>query len=180
MILHLIRHPPPSIAPGICYGRLDVSAEIPAAAIAALRAQLPSGLPVYSSPLRRCLDLAHRLHPAPVVDARLAEMDFGAWEGRSWDAIPRAELDAWAADIAGYAPPGGESPLQLQARVLDFVAGLSVPEAVLVTHAGVIRMLLAYCQKLPPRRWPELKVAYLAPLRIELLPDVRVSGPAKR
>ena len=168
MILHLIRHPPPSIAPGICYDRLDVSAEIPAAAIAALRAQLPSGLPVYSSPLRRCLDLAHRLHPAPVVDARLAEMDFGAWEGRSWDAIPRAELDAWAADIAGYAPPGGESPAQLQARALDFVAGLNVPEAVLVTHAGVIRMLLAYWQELPPESWSQLLLAYASCTRLHV------------
>ena len=71
------------------------------------------------------------------------ELNFGAWEGRPWDEIPRPELDAWAADLAGYAPPGGESPSQLEARVLAFVAGLRVPEAVLVTHAGVIRLLLA-------------------------------------
>lgn len=144
MILHLVRHPRPRVAPGICYGRLDVAAESDAAALDRLCARLPPGLPVWSSPLRRCLDLAEQLHPSPAVDARLAEMDFGTWEGRPWDEVPRAELDAWAADVAGYAPPGGESPRQLQERVLEFLAGLEVGEAVLVTHGGVIRVLEAY------------------------------------
>jgi len=160
MILHLIRHPKPLIDPGICYGRLDVAAEHSEPVAARLRGELPPGLPVYSSPLRRCRELAEQLQPSPVIDARLAEMDFGAWEGRAWDDIPRHELDAWAADIAGYAPPGGESPRQLQHRALDFVAGLTVPEAVLVTHAGVIRVLVAHWQGLPAERWGELVFAY--------------------
>ena len=160
MILHLIRHPAPLVEPGICYGRLDLAAEDAPAVAAGLRVALPPGLPVWSSPLRRCRELADLLHPAPVLDARLVEMDFGDWEGCAWDSIPRAELDAWAADVAGYAPPGGESPLALQRRALDFVAGLTVPEAVIVTHAGVIRTLLAHWQGLPPARWTELVFAY--------------------
>ena len=87
-------------------------------------------------------------------------MDFGAWEGRAWDAIARTELDAWAADIAGYAPPGGESPLAVQRRALDFVTGLDVPEAVVVTHAGVIRMLVAHVRELSPLRWADLQFAF--------------------
>lgn len=143
MILHLIRHPRPLIAPGICYGALDVPAEDAAAVAAVLRAELPPGLPLWSSPLRRCRELAGELHTQPVFDERLQEMDFGAWEGRPWDDIPRTELDAWAADVADYAPPGGESPRQLQQRVLAFIVTLQVAEAVLVTHAGVIRVLQA-------------------------------------
>ena len=85
-----------------------------------------------------------------------------------WDNVPRAELDAWAADIAGYAPPGGESPLMLQRRALDFVAGLAVPEAVIVTHAGVIRTLLAYWQNLPPTAWPQLVFAYGSRTTVEV------------
>ncbi|MGE5472283.1 MAG: alpha-ribazole phosphatase family protein [Bacteroidota bacterium] len=143
MILHLVRHPQPLVEPGICYGRLDLPAANAGIVAAKLRAELPAGLPVWSSPLRRCRELADLLHPTPILEARLQEMNFGAWEGLPWDAIPRAELDAWAADVAGYAPPGGESPHQLQQRALDFVAALKVPEAVIVTHAGVIRTLLA-------------------------------------
>lgn len=168
MILHLVRHPPPLIAAGICYGRLDLPGENPAAAAERLRAELPPGLPVWSSPLQRCRLLAETLHPAPVLDERLAEMNFGAWEGRPWESIPRAELDAWAADIAGYAPPGGESPRAVQERALAFVTGLDVPEAVLVTHAGVIRTLLAHQRGLPPERWLELNFAYASRTVIEL------------
>lgn len=160
MLLHLIRHPQPLVEPGICYGRLDLAAENPAAVASALRLELPAGLPVWSSPLRRCRELAELLHPAPSIDERLREMNFGAWEGVAWDAIPRAELDAWAADVAGYAPPGGESPRELQQRALDFVAGLRGPEAVVVTHAGVIRVLVAHLRGLPPERWSELSFAY--------------------
>lgn len=158
--LHLIRHPKPLVAQGICYGQLDLAAENAEAAAAALRTELPPGLPVWSSPLRRCLTLAGLLHPTPQVDSRLAEMNFGLWEGRPWQDIPRAEIDAWAADVAGYAPPGGESPLALQARALAFADSLKVDEAVIVTHAGVIRTLLAHAQNLPPQRWCELNFAY--------------------
>ncbi len=143
MILHLIRHPRPLIAPGICYGRLDIPAENPNSVAARLRAELPPGLPVWTSPLRRCRDLAAQLHAQPIIDQRLVEMDFGNWEGVAWEAIPRHQLDAWAADVAHYAPPGGESPLAVQQRALAFVASLTVSEAVVVTHGGVMRLLQA-------------------------------------
>lgn len=159
MILHLIRHPKPLIEPGICYGQLDVAAENPVVTAERLRGELWPGLSpgfmLWSSPLCRCRELAEKLaetladsshaSPSPVqLDARLMEMNFGAWEGRPWDSVPRNELDAWAADVEDYAPPGGESPRQLRKRVLDFVAGLGDGEHVLVTHAGVIRLLLAH------------------------------------
>lgn len=168
MILHLIRHPKPIIEPGVCYGQRDIPAENAAAVAEHLALQLPSGLPVFSSPLQRCRELASCLSPIPVFDPRLMEMAFGDWEGRPWTAIPRAELDAWAADVAGFAPPGGESPTALQQRALAFVASLNVPEAVIVTHAGVIRTLLAYWQKLPPARWTSLVFDYGSCTRVQV------------
>jgi alpha-ribazole phosphatase len=160
MILHLVRHPEPAVAPGICYGRLDIPAKNAGAVAARLRARLAGGLPVWSSPLRRCRELAELLLPQAAIDDRLVEMNFGVWEGQPWDAIPRVELDAWAANVGGYAPPGGESPLALQRRALDFVAGLDTPESVIVTHAGVIRVLLAHWRGLPPGEWPQLAFAH--------------------
>lgn len=168
MILHLIRHPKPSIETGVCYGQLEIPAKIEKSEVERLQAALPPGLPVWSSPLGRCLRLAEQLHPQPRIDARLAEMNFGEWEGRRWDDIPRAELDAWAADIAGYAPPGGESPAAVQQRALDFVAGLAVPEAVIVTHAGVIRMLLAHWQGLPASELANLNVPFAGLIQVRL------------
>jgi len=160
MILHLVRHPPPQLPPGTCYGQLDVPALAVAEAAARVAALLPAGLPVYSSPLQRCLRLAERLHPAPRIDARLAEMHFGEWEGQRWEAIGAAALDPWAADVAGFAPPGGENGYAVQSRALEFLAEVRAPEAVLVTHAGVIRALLAHWQGLPPSRWLELQFGF--------------------
>jgi alpha-ribazole phosphatase len=141
--LYLIRHPKPDIDTGICYGRSDLGlAESAVARAEALRPLLPADAPVWSSPLRRCLELARELHAEPVIDERLLEMHFGAWEMRRWDDIPRAELDAWAANPVGYTPPGGESATALRQRVAALLGEL--PElAVVVAHGGVLRAAVA-------------------------------------
>lgn len=156
MRIYLIRHPRPEVAPGICYGRSDltVSGREQAAVLAALLPQLralPPATPIFSSPLIRCAALARQLSLArgaagPQLDARLAEMDFGAWEMRAWDALARDEIDAWAADLTGYRPGGGESVLQMAARVQAFhadLARLPFECAIVVCHAGTIRLSLA-------------------------------------
>lgn len=168
MILHLVRHPPPDVGPGVCYGRSDVMARDVDLAAARLRAILPSAVPVFSSPLSRCRSLAERLHPSPVFDERLMEMHFGEWEGLRWAEVDIQGLDAWAADVAGYAPPGGESGRSVQARALAFVESLSAAEAVLVTHAGVMRALLAHWQGLPSQRWLELRFEFAAVTSVSL------------
>jgi alpha-ribazole phosphatase len=150
MRLLLVRHPPPEVAPGLCYGSTDVP--VTAAAIrrvhaALLKAGLPGARPVYASPLRRCADLARELAGDSVhLDARLAEMDFGAWELRSWEAIGRSAVDAWNADLLHYRPGGGESVLQVARRVAAFRDALHASgqsEALIVCHAGTMRLLAA-------------------------------------
>ena len=56
----------------------------------------------------------------------------------------------------------------LQQRALAFVNSLDLPEVVLVTHAGVIRTLLAHWQALPPAEWTQLIFAYGSCTSIEL------------
>lgn len=175
MQVFLIRHPPPRIDPGVCYGRLDVEAIDPAGAAARLRPLLPAGVPVCCSPLRRARILAEALHPAPVIDARLAEIDFGEWEGRRWDDIDRAALTAWADDLLGFVPPGGESVAALQARVLAFAATLATWPAdsalALVTHGGVLRALLGHWLRLPVAEWTRLQFAFARVSAVELAGD---------
>lgn len=131
------------MAPGTCYGATDLPlADDPAIHAAALQTLLPAGVPVYSSPLVRARLLAEALHPAPLFDDRLREIDFGDWEMQAWDDLDRALLDAWAADPFHFVPPGGEAVASLRARVVDFLAGLP-GEAVLVAHAGVIKVCAA-------------------------------------
>jgi alpha-ribazole phosphatase len=155
MKIVLIRHLAPSIATGICYGRLDVAAD-PATAdqIAGLAAKptLVGATRVWTSPARRCRALAHALaltlRARQVVDARLQELDFGAWEGKSWDTIPLAALDRWAASPLTFAPPGGESGAELVLRVRDFCAELmrAQQNCVVVSHGGPLKVLIALLQ----------------------------------
>jgi alpha-ribazole phosphatase len=80
-------------------------------------------------------DLA--FHPDP----RLAEMDFGHWEGRRWDALGEPALTAWTNDFAHHPPGGGESVQAFMTRVASAWrdAHRSGGSCAWITHAGVIR-----------------------------------------
>jgi alpha-ribazole phosphatase len=148
--LTLLRHVRPEVTEGLCYGITDLAlAPGHQAALEALLPRLPPVTAIATSPLRRCREtaeaLAARLRLQVEMDPRLIEMDFGAWEGRPWDDIPRAELDQWAADFLHARPHGGESVAQLQARVRAALADFRTRPGhpLLVTHGGVIKAALA-------------------------------------
>lgn len=149
--LYLIRHTKPDIEPGICYGQLDlgVAASFDEEANRILHC-LPKLELVIASPLLRTNRLGEFLaqeRQCPLrSDARLIEKHFGAWEGKYWDDIPRHEIDAWAANVMDYAPPGGESAQMLMQRMQGFMLDLArLPERhiALVAHGGSIRAMLA-------------------------------------
>lgn len=138
-----LRHPRPAVAPGICYGRTDLDLGPEGAAdIKAALAATPLTAQVIASPARRCRALAEGLAARDRVeltlDPRLWELDFGAWEGRAWDQIDRAESQPWSADPWTLAPPGGETFADLHTRIAEALTGLA-PGTALVCHAGPIR-----------------------------------------
>lgn len=149
--LYLIRHTTPAIAPGICYGQLDIDvADSFAAEANNVLHYLPPLQLIITSPLLRTRRLAEHLAQAQHCelrnDARLLEKNFGAWEGKAWDDIARSEIDAWADDFMGYAAQGGETAQQVMQRVknlLGEVAQLPQKNIALVAHAGSIRAILA-------------------------------------
>lgn len=154
--LYLIRHPRPVVEADTCYGRSDL-AVVPqerARIQAALIPLLPRNALLFSSPLRRCAELAEGLASAldgvqTHYDPRLAEMNFGDWEMRTWDTIPRSEVEAWANDMVDYRPGNGESVLQVARRVQDFFNALPTLDAkhvIVICHAGTIRLLTA-CER---------------------------------
>ena len=151
--LWLLRHAPVLAAPGLCYGRTDLPADPAATRRAAetLAKQLPRGTVVKTSPLQRCELLAHELQAlrpdlAFTPDARLREMDFGRWEGQTWDTIGKSAIDTWVAGFATHAPGGGESLAQMLHRVAaalqtarEWRANQGTKDVVWITHAGVAR-----------------------------------------
>lgn len=153
MRLWLARHAQPLIASGICYGVTDVAADAALTLQAAktLAEILPRHTQCRVSPLQRCQQLAAALqqirpdclfNSATYTDARLAEMNFGHFEGQSWSVIPKAEVDAWAANFGSHRFGGQESAnevLQRVAQALQASQTLQVDDVLWITHAGVIR-----------------------------------------
>ena len=108
---------------------------------------------IVSSPLERCRETAAPLAKARrrAVDVGRAwtEVDYGEWTGRSISQLRRTKL--WR--LVMFAPsnvrfPGGESLLEVQGRAvaatLDIVARQARGTVVVVTHADVIKLLVAH------------------------------------
>lgn len=173
MNLWLVRHATPLVESGICYGRKNVPADAGATAecVRQLAEILPAKIRIISSPLQRCEQLAQALHGlrpdfAYKTDPRLQEMDFGRWEGRAWQDIAPAELQAWTDGFAHHAVGGsGESTMQVMERVAEAFDELQGPADTLwITHAGVIRAaeLIARGQRhiASADQWPISAPAY--------------------
>jgi len=166
----LIRHAQPDVAPGICYGALDLKLAQPVTPEPERIVRMLDGLPasrLVTSPMARAIETAALLAqqadaPACEIEPRLRELDFGTWEGTAWDAIPRDALDLWAADLMGARPHGGESAQQVMARVTAWVDTLDAGSSDclwVVTHAGPMRMLAAH--------WLGLSLAQTLQWRLE-------------
>ncbi len=167
MKLWLVRHAPPLVEAGVCYGVSDMPADAAhtrdcAAQLAPL---LPQGLTLWTSPLQRCGALAEQLRALRPdlslrTDARLAELDFGCWEGVRWDDIPRAAFDDWTANFGAARFGGRESVNELLQRVAAVRAEVRAigQDAVWVTHAGVLRAMALLANRRMrvtlARQWP--------------------------
>ena len=122
--------------------------------------QLVSGLgrygftAVYSSDLRRTRETAQAIsaaHHLPILSCGdLRELAFGEWEGLAWrQAATRdpAFAQRWLDEYPSLATPGGEEFGHFLARVQHAVSEIADEVqggcAAIVTHAGVIRTILA-------------------------------------
>jgi probable phosphoglycerate mutase len=102
------------------------------------------------SPLKRACRTAELLQPAaPVsVEARLREMSFGAWEGRTIADLRESVGASFLAEEdkgLDFQPPGGESPRSVMNRLAGWTKEVAEQGApvVAVAHKAAIRALLA-------------------------------------
>jgi broad specificity phosphatase PhoE len=128
--------------------------------------------------------------PHLVIDAGLREVDFGRWEGLTFEQArydDQAAVDRWAAGDPDFAFPGGERFTDFLDRVHGAGSRL-VAEAgdtvVAFTHAGVIRHLICHFLGLPWRNYVLFDVHYASLAVIELFEGKGVLtgfnlGPAK-
>jgi alpha-ribazole phosphatase len=151
MEIFLVRHTETICEKGICYGQADVDIRDPYLHIfQEIKAQLPTGASVYSSPLMRCKKMAEFISKDITFDKRLMEMNFGNWELQPWNDIPVEEIKPWMDNFVTVRVPNGESFEDLHERVGEFYSELlqkKVDKIILICHAGSIRSILSRYHK---------------------------------
>ena len=155
--LILVRHAESEMK-GCYVGRLDppLSAQGRAQADALARRMAGQSLAaVYSSPLKRALTTAQMIaapHGLEVnVIAELAELDFGDWDGLTYQEIAEIapqRFNRWLADPAQARPPNGETLLEMSQRVMEAINGIIAAHpgetVVVVTHGGPARIIVCH------------------------------------
>jgi len=144
---------------------------------------------LYSSDLSRARETAQiiaRTFTPPLtiqVSAAWRELDFGAWDGLTYAEIATAfpeQLDFFT-DPEGVAPPGGETLLHLQRRVLLALGQACTAEPgdlLIVSHGGPLRVLLSSVLGMPLARQWQLALAPGSLSALDLLPVQDVSAPS--
>jgi len=134
---------------------------------------------IITSPLARCAEFAHALAQRRALpcslDERLREMHFGVWEGRSAAELMTTDAAALArfwSDPVRNTPPGAEPLTGFAARVLsawrDIIAGHAGEKVLLITHGGVMRVILGHVMQQPLERLLEVEVPHGALRRIRI------------
>jgi alpha-ribazole phosphatase len=121
--------------------------------------------------LQRCArfaaELGDRLNLSVHLDKDLQELHFGVWEGQSTAALMETDAEAlglfWS-DPYGFTPPQGEPVSDFSVRVLAAVARLHQAYAgervLLISHGGVMRLLLAQARGLPREQLLNVEVGH--------------------
>ncbi|MCI2416316.1 histidine phosphatase family protein [Saccharopolyspora sp. K220] len=95
------------------------------------------------------------------LDKRLRETHLGEWQGLSGAEVEHGwpgAMSAWRANAA-WAPPGGESRVEVAERAFEVVEELDQQHqgtALLCAHGGLITALTARLVGLPVDLWPSL------------------------
>jgi broad specificity phosphatase PhoE len=122
---------------------------------------------IVSSPLRRAIETAETVARGRIVEAdpRLMEMDYGAWEGLTYEQIDAVDVSGrarWMEDPEAWPCPGGESGADVAARARSFLVDLqawaaampgSDPVVLAVAHSTFNRVLLAVAVNVPVREY---------------------------
>lgn len=164
--LLLVRHAPTAATRAAAFPADEGLDARGRAAAGRLAAALPARAEVLASPARSCRETAAAAGLEAQVVPALADVDYGAWAGRTLDELQAADPDgaaAWLSD-PGARPHGGETLHELAARVeawLDAQAMLG-GRAVAITHAAVVRAAVVHALGAPPAAFWRIDVPPLA------------------
>ncbi|QZE15871.1 alpha-ribazole phosphatase family protein [Halosquirtibacter laminarini] len=184
MKITIVRHTPPEVKEGVCYGQTDLHVD---PTFKSHLDQIQSMITTdenthfFTSPLTRCKVLCKAIAGADaeiVEDDRLMELDFGSWENKKWSNIPADQMQEWGKDYLNSKVHGGESMIDLNERVTAWWNELiekhyneedEDTNIVIFTHAGVIRSVLHILLEMPLKKAFSLVVNYGGMVEIKML-----------
>ena len=173
MEVYIIRHTRVATPKGICYGQTDVDlANTFEEEYFELKKQLPNHFDaVFSSPLKRCKQLAEKFSVDMILDDRLKEMHFGDWELKAWNDIPLDEIQPWYDDFVTTETPNGDSFERLYFHCASFFNELRTKDykkVLIVTHSGIIRSTWSYLLEIPLQNTFKIPISFGEVLQIYL------------
>ena len=167
----LIRHTSVAHPRGFCYGDLDVDVSSNfEQESTGLKAKLANYKPdkVYSSPLQSCTKLTDVLFENYQTDNRLKELNYGIWEGLTWDEINVPENSNWIFHNPSTVLENGESFELQQKRVVacfNEIVNSNDSKIALVVHGGVIRSLISHLLGISLFSTKSFKVHYVSQVK---------------
>jgi alpha-ribazole phosphatase len=116
---------------------------------------------IYSSDLRRAAETAGMICASKIhFGTGLREVNFGDWEGLTYDEIKERYPDSlatWERNVYSSSPPNGETLEDLEKRVQSFLNDLiqkhNDQTVLVVAHGGVLQVLVCLALKLPPEMY---------------------------
>lgn len=124
---------------------------------------------VFASPRERAQQTAAEIAAArgemPVETTEaLDEVDFGAWSGCTFEELnKRADWQRWNSLRSMAETPAGETMLDVQRRAIGFIRELTARDAdgrfTLVSHADIIRSIVAHVLGLPIDAWQRFDIS---------------------
>ena len=141
----------------------------------------PSWTHIISSPLARCRAFAEQaaseldLQSSFQIDEQWIEIDYGDWDGmpiEQWRAEAKEQFRAFKTDLSALVPPNGERYIDFRDRIVSAWSGLidypADSHLLLVTHGGVLRVLLPLVLGMPFNASAPLHIPFASFSRLQI------------
>ncbi|MCW8901555.1 MAG: alpha-ribazole phosphatase family protein [Gammaproteobacteria bacterium] len=134
---------------------------------------------IITSPLKRCAAFAEELaqaHTLPLdTKNEFQEISFGLWEGKTAEELLSTETEFikeyWNSPVK-MTPPQGENLLDFEKRIItgwtDMVTEFQGQHVLLISHAGVMRVILCHILGMPLTALFKLDVGLAKASRIQI------------
>ena len=113
------------------------------------------------------------------INQAFKEINFGQWEGLSWQSIGQEKIEEWNNDLLNFTFPDGESASGFDQRVVNawqvlqqqLAQQTKTQQIIIICHAGVIRSILSDFLQIPLQHSLTLQIDKMSVSSLKLFPN---------